>query len=111
MLLLYIYTNVRKIVIYLHDKGGDPHGDGGDGGDKITEWQAAWNVTNAIQVGSTKMMLQLVSTYRLSEYSELLTELGASLFEIAQSLFAPLFWERWRSIRIRAMSKLTKSKF
>ena len=38
-------------------------------------------------------------------------ELGTSLFEIAQSLFAPLFWERWRSIRIRATSKLTKSKF
>jgi len=35
--------------------GGDLHGDGGDPHDpnnknKITEWQAAWNVTNAIQV-------------------------------------------------------------
>jgi len=35
--------------------GGDFHGEGGDPHDpnnknKITEWQAAWNVTNAIQV-------------------------------------------------------------
>ena len=30
-------------------KGGDPHSDSGEGG-KISEWQAAWNVTNAIQV-------------------------------------------------------------
>ena len=33
------------------------------------------------------------------------TELGTSLFEIAQSLLSePLFWERWRSIRIGAKS-------
>ena len=31
-----------------------------------------------------------------------LTELGTSLFEIAQLLFAPWFWERWRSLRQRA---------
>ena len=30
-------------------QGGDPHAEGGTGG-KITEWEAAWNVTNAIQV-------------------------------------------------------------
>ena len=30
-------------------KGGDPHAEGGG---KITEWEAAWNVTNAIQVKS-----------------------------------------------------------
>ena len=39
-------------------------------------------------------------------------ELGTSLFEIAQSLLSePSFWERWRSIRKRATSKLKKSKF
>ena len=44
-------------------KGGDPHGDGGEGGgDKITEWQAAWNVTNAIQVcQQAKTTFEIVS--------------------------------------------------
>ena len=38
-------TNLIVVV-----QGGDPHSaEGGEGG-KITEWEAAWNVTNAIQV-------------------------------------------------------------
>jgi hypothetical protein len=42
-------------------QGGDPHGDGGEGGDKITEWQAAWNVTNAIQVPTLSQKRWMIS--------------------------------------------------
>ena len=48
-------AEVKKFAKEKAGAGGDFHGEGGDPHDpnnknKITEWQAAWNVTNAIQV-------------------------------------------------------------
>ena len=46
---------------------GDEAGEGGAAGDKIDEWQAGWNVTNAIQVsGHTPDCISLHCTYRLT---------------------------------------------
>ena len=44
-------ANVEEVKAFTEKnmpKGADPHAEGG--GQKITEYEAAWNVTNAIQV-------------------------------------------------------------
>ena len=48
-------ANVEEVKAFTEKnmpKGGDPHAEGG--GEKITEYEAAWNVTNAIQVTGGK---------------------------------------------------------
>ena len=84
----------------------------------LSDWQAVnlFNLTRCYPV-----LISLLNTpthpYPIGDVppqykSAKFTELGASLFKIAQSLLSePLFRERWRSVRIRAVKCLGPSVF
>ena len=60
-------ANVEEVKAFTEKnmpKGGDPHAEGG--GQKITEYEAAWNVTNAIQVKYYYLIFSFFPLYFLT---------------------------------------------